>query len=257
VYRLDNSFAEHPFTVTVAGCGGTGGFVAGGLCRLLPQHARLVLVDHDRVEERNLLRQNFTPQDIGHFKSEALAHSLARKTGRMVGYSTYPVAMVSLESPGLVLGCVDNGPARRDIAHHFSEHSYYNRWWVDAGNGENYGQILIGNRSRRLLNSFDEESEKCLVLPLPTMQMPSLLSQAPGTRSCADAVLAGEQGPTINQVMAALMLEVVRRLIEGTCSWMQLYLDMEAGSLVPVMATPGAVEGLTGIKKRKLIHIKS
>ena len=257
MYRLDNSFAQAPFTITVAGCGGTGGFVAEGLCRLLPQHARLVLVDHDRVEERNLLRQNFTSQDIGRFKSEALAYNLARKTGRTVGYSTYPVAMVSLESPGLLLGCVDNGPARRDIANQLNEHSYYNRWWVDAGNGENYGQILIGNRSRSLLHSFDEESETCLALPLPTIQMPGLLSQKPRARSCAEAVLAGDQGPTINQVMAALMLEVVRRLIEGTCPWMQLYLDMETGSLVPVMATPEAVEGLTGIKKKKLIHTKS
>jgi len=256
VYRLDNSFAQHPFTVTVAGCGGTGGFVAEGLCRLLPPHTDLVLVDHDRVEERNLLRQNFTRHDLGRFKSEALAYNLARKTGRTVGYSTYPVAMVSLESPGLLLGCVDNGPARRDMARHFSEHSYYNRWWVDAGNGENYGQILIGNQTRRLLHSFDPESETCLGLPLPTMQMPSLLAQAPATRSCADAVLAGDQGPTINQVMAALMLEVVRRLIDGTCHWMQLYLDMETGSLVPIMATPEAVEGATGIKRKKLLNIK-
>jgi len=56
--------------------------------------------------------------------------------------------------------------------------------------------------------------------------------------------------------MAALMLEVVRRLIDGTCSWMQLYLDMETGSLVPVMATPGAVEGVTGIKKKRLVNTK-
>jgi len=127
---------------------------------------------------------------------------------------------------------------------------------VDAGNGENYGQILIGNQTRRLLHSFDPESETCLGLPLPTIQMPSLLTQAPITMSCADAVLAGDQGPTINQVMAALMLEVVRRLIDGTCHWMQLYLDMEMGSLVPVMATPEAVEGVTGIKKRRLVNTK-
>ncbi len=256
MYRLDNSFARAPFTVTVAGCGGTGGFVAEGLCRLLPQQARLVLVDHDRVEERNLLRQNFTRQDIGRFKSEALAYNLARKTGRPVCYSTYPVAMIDFESPGLILGCVDNGPARRDIASQLNEHSYYNRWWVDAGNGENYGQILIGNQTRRLLHSFDAESETCLALPLPTIQMPALLSQTPGMRSCADAVAASDQGPTINQVMAALMLEVVRRLIDGTCHWMQLYLDMETGSLVPVMATPEAVEGLTGIKRKKLLDVK-
>jgi hypothetical protein len=50
--------------------------------------------------------------------------------------------------------------------------------------------------------------------------------------------------------MAALVVEVVRRLIEGSCSWMQLYLDLEAGTLNPVLATPEVVENITGIKKK-------
>lgn len=254
MYKLENAFASYGFTVMVVGCGGTGGFVAEGLCRLLPPYTRLVLVDHDRVEMRNLVRQNFIPRDVNRFKSEALAQNLARKSGRPVAYSTLPVAMLEFNSSGLVLGCVDNGPARRDIATMLEEHPFYSRWWVDAGNGENYGQILIGSETTRLLGSFDQESNTCLALPLPTIQMPGILAQAPRVRNCAEAVQAGEQGPTINQTMAALMLEVVRRLIEGSCPWMQLYLDMEAGSLVPVLATPEAVEGVTGIKKKKLIQ---
>ena len=116
MYRLGNEFANRRFTVTVVGCGGTGGFAAESLCRLLPGHADLVLVDHDRVEERNLLRQNFYREDLGQFKSETLAHRLAKKFDRQVGYSTLPVAMTQLTFPGLVIGCVDNGLARRDIA---------------------------------------------------------------------------------------------------------------------------------------------
>lgn len=254
MYKLDTGFARGSFTVAVIGCGGTGGFLAESLCRILPPHATLFLVDHDRVEERNLGRQNFISQDVGLFKSEALAHNLTRKSGRPVAYSVIPAAMADFEWAGLVLGCVDNGPARRDIAKQLDDHCFYPRWWVDAGNGDNYGQILIGNESERLLESFDQENNTCLALPLPTIQMPTLLAQAPRTRSCAEAVATGDQGPTINQVMAAVMLEVVRRLIEGTCPWMQLYLDMETGSLVPVLATPEAVEGVTGIKKRKLLQ---
>ena len=64
MYRLSNQFATNNFTVTVVGCGGTGGFVADGLCRVLPPRAELVLVDHDIVEERNLVRQNFAVDDI-------------------------------------------------------------------------------------------------------------------------------------------------------------------------------------------------
>jgi hypothetical protein len=89
---------------------------------------------------------------------------------------------------------------------------------------------------------------------LPTVQQPALLAQVPRQRSCAAAVAADDQSPTINQAMGALVLEVVRRIIEGTCPWMQLYLDLEAGTLTPTMATPEVVSRLTRIKTSKLIE---
>lgn len=250
MYTLDNNFARSYFTATVVGCGGTGGFVSEGLCRLLPPHASLVLVDHDRVEERNLNRQGFLREDLGQFKSEALARRLARSHGRPIAYSTLPIAAVEIQLPGLVIGCVDNGPARKDIAagHRLFNPFYgYVSWWVDAGNGENYGQVLIGNAAEGA--AFDPEKGICRALPLPTIQRPELLAQAPPRGG--DCAQIAEQGPTINQTMAALVVEVVRRLIEGICPWMQLYLDMEAGTLHPVLATPEAVEKIVGIKRRK------
>ena len=81
-YYLDNAFLLDKPWITVVGCGGTGGFVAEGLCRLFQgRDATIVLVDHDRVESHNLLRQNFYAADVGKFKSQALADRLA---------STYP-----------------------------------------------------------------------------------------------------------------------------------------------------------------------
>jgi len=75
--RLENG-------IVVVGCGGTGGFVAEGLCRLLPKEETLLLVDHDRVEPHNLRRQNFFDGDVGKFKSQALAERL-RSEERRVG----------------------------------------------------------------------------------------------------------------------------------------------------------------------------
>lgn len=253
MYKLDNRFTRGHYTVTVVGCGGTGGFVTEGLCRLLPPHARLVLIDHDRVEERNLIRQNFNFDDLGKFKSEALAQRLARRFNRPIAYSTFPVALSEVKVPGLVIGCVDNGPSRRDIAEQL-KHSLvppygYVSWWIDAGNGENYGQVLIGNNPKGGAFSLDES--KCLALPMPTIQRPEILAQAPvQERDCAQIV---EQGPTINQAMASIVIEVVRRLIEGTCLWMQLYLDLEAGTLNSVLATPELVQSITGIKIKKMM----
>jgi hypothetical protein len=240
MYRLSNEFANRRFTVTVVGCGGTGGFAAEALYRVLPRETDLVLVDHDRVEERNLTRQNFYREDLGRFKSETLAHRLAKKFDRPVGYSTLPVSMTQLAFPGLVIGCVDNGLARRDI----SRAVHLDGWWVDAGNGENYGQVIIGNTD--VASYFLPTGDIYKGLPLPTIQKPELLIQAPTTRGCAE--VAEEQGPTINLTMTAVVVEVVRRLIAGTCPWVQLYIDMEAGTLVPVLATPEIIKSLS---KRK------
>ena len=233
--------------VIVVGCGGTGGFVADGLARMLPRDKGLVLIDMDTVEERNLNRQSFTAADIGLFKSEALAKHLAGKYQRPVQYSVFPIGSSELHK-GIVVGCVDNGPARQAIASHLHD----GQWWVDSGNGRNFGQIFLGNsQNEKLRPSF--HADLCFRLPLPTIQQPALLAQVPKERSCTEAVVADEQSPTINQAMGALVLEVVRRIIEGTCPWMQLYLDLDAGTLTPTMASPEVVSRLTGIKLGKLI----
>ena len=89
-YYLDNAFMLDNPWITVVGCGGTGGFVAEGLCRLFQgREATIVLVDHDRVEPHNLLRQNFYAEDVGKFKSLALADRLAKAYRRPVSYSVY------------------------------------------------------------------------------------------------------------------------------------------------------------------------
>ena len=50
----------------------------------------------------------------------------------------------------LVVGCVDNGAARRAIAATLDAEPYqaHHAWWLDAGNGRNDGQVLLGNATR-------------------------------------------------------------------------------------------------------------
>ena len=244
---LEVSNSQRVPAVIIVGCGGTGGFVADGLARMLPRDKGLVLIDMDTVEERNLNRQSFTAADVGLFKSEALAKRLAGKYQRPIQYSVLPVGAGELPK-GIIVGCLDNGPARQAIADHLHD----GQWWVDSGNGRNFGQVLLGNSTtEKLRPSF--VADLCFKLPLPTIQLPALLAQVPRQLSCAEAVAADEQGPTINQAMGALVVEVVRRIIEGTCPWMQLYLDLDAGTLTPTMASPEVVSRLTGIKVSKLI----
>lgn len=265
MYRLENKLDRFRSQVMVVGCGGTGGFVAEGLCRLLIGRSdiSLVLIDHDRVEERNLLRQSFYPEDLGRFKAEALAERLARKYRRPVAYALEALGtrdwgygirsesrLVGMAQAALVIGCVDNALARQSIAAQVGS----GQWWIDAGNGRDFGQVLVGNaRVHQLARAFNPEKGLCRSLPLPTLVQPDLLSPTPPAPPCAEAVAAAEQSPTINQAVAVLVLEVVRRLLEGTCTWWQVYLDLGAGTLRTVEASPEVVAKSTGTRVAELL----
>ena len=262
MYHLDNAFLLEDPWITVVGVGGTGGFVAEGLCRLFQgREATIVLVDHDRVEPHNLLRQNFYAEDVGRFKSQALAERLARAYNRGIGYSTHPfqsyesTGYYDLGYPGLpddyygkclVIGCADNAAARKAMSGCLSGDR--RRWLIDAGNDTNWGQVLVGNIPDEIEREPQQPpfvNQTCYLLPAPTVQRPDLLtavSTAPPDVDCAAALDLVDQDPTINQMMASLVMQVVRRMVAGTCPFMALYLDMDVGTVTPTYATPEAVD---------------
>ena len=219
-YRLDTPFMADNPRITIIGCGGTGGFVAEALCRLYTgRQAEIVLVDHDRVEPHNLLRQNFLPPDVGRHKSEALAERLCESYGRAVGYMVRPFQKEGNETypgigrykPGIMIGCVDNARARQEMEECLRNRPYL--WLIDAGNGKSWGQVLIGNRpkeSRDYRDAFKEDV--CCNLPSPAAQRPDLLTTAPEEPpdiDCAAALDLLDQDPTINQMMAMMVVQVV------------------------------------------------
>lgn len=244
--------------VMVVGCGGTGGYVAEGLCRLLDKGADIWLVDHDRVEERNMVRQNFYPSEIGRFKSEVLAERLAIQYGRNIGYTTLPVEMLPIEYRGAVtIGCVDNPAARERLQlagrYMMGPHFSYNKrdsWYIDAGNSEYSGQVLIGNSfGRNCSKGFRPQIGICNTLPLPQVQQPGLLAPEttpPPNENCAERVIREEQSPLINRVMADLVLTFVHKLLNGKLTWMGAYIDLENGTLSTIDATPENVSRITG-----------
>lgn len=253
--------------ILVVGCGGTGGYVAEGLCRLLAgSDIPLILIDHDRVEPHNLLRQHFLADDVGKFKSQALAERLARQYGQPIRYSVFPYdselvdqeygsTMYSRMAQGIIIGCVDNAAARRSIANDFQ----YSNWWLDAGNSHSSGQVLFGNATSlaQLQGAFEEQSRRVSRLPLPSLQLPSLLAPPtvvnPAPVDCAEAVAANEQSPVINQAMAMLVLQFMYRILNNQLTWMGAYIDLEAGTLQTVPAEPETVARMCGVKVDTLI----
>ena len=262
--RLDDNLGRPK--MVVVGCGGTGGFVAEGLCRLLANiNLDLLLVDHDRVEPHNLRRQNFFEGDVGKFKSQVLAERLARQYGRKIGYSVYPYERSLLNEPagglgtrivrGIIIGCVDT-PHARKIIHDSIDHG---DWWLDAGNGYQSGQVLIGNIKDvdGLEQAFSDIDHIVDKLPLPSLQLPSLLtaytSPESNQKDCAEAVEENIQSPVINQAMAMLVLEFVYKLLSDKLTWMGAYIDLETGTLQTVPAEPVTVARMFSVKVDTLI----
>jgi PRTRC genetic system ThiF family protein len=263
-------------TIVLVGCGGTGGFVAEALARLLwGRRADLLLIDPDRVTLSNVSRQAFDASDVGRFKAEILAERLSRRFGRQIGYSVLPLDArlhdAAFDRPtrlALIVGAVDNAAARQAIAATLVRRTPQTQWgdgpfpifWLDAGNSRNSRQILLGNvlRPQHLRRAFDPPSGTCHGLPAPSLQRPELLQAPPAAAfhpapNCAESVADGDQDRTINQVMAAVLASYVERLLDGNCCWMATYIDLDNGSLQSVPAEPGRVASIVGVAAATLV----
>lgn len=143
--------------IVVVGCGGTGSHYIKELGRLIYGHKRLsqdvqiTLVDGDLVEEKNLIRQAFMPQDIGQNKAQVMAEILEQAYGINVNfYDQYIDApsdlekLVRVDSTVLLVGCVDNHQCRQSMHHFF--HVRENCIYMDSANEFSVGEVVIGSR---------------------------------------------------------------------------------------------------------------
>jgi hypothetical protein len=109
----------HIRTITLVGVGGTGASTARIVARIIydMRRARLhtpkiILIDPDRVEEKNIGRQAlFAPADIGQFKAECVARRLNAALGLDIGWIAEPLdpeRHADRFGSTLVISCVDN-----------------------------------------------------------------------------------------------------------------------------------------------------
>ena len=115
----------HPFgSCTLVGCGGTGATLAPQLARLLCYHPngprRLDLVDADTIEDRNLERQPFAPDQVEISKADAMTQAVASLVPGLSAHahSAYldrPLALRFLraEPNPMIILAVDNDATRK------------------------------------------------------------------------------------------------------------------------------------------------
>ena len=237
--------------VMLVGCGGTGSFAALHLARLAYVakqkniSLKLVFVDPDTVEEKNIGRQNFAPAEIGLNKAYALAgrYNLAFGLEIAVVAGQFKQSLASEWRYNryngdilLLVGAVDNADARREIAR-VSTHRQV--WWLDAGNDLHSGQVLIGNDRKVTIDG----TGLCTHLPRPSVQEPELMKEPPPVvqtdeQSCAARLAAETQSLMINQAMGGwLGLYAYRLLLGRDLDIQATYIDLAGGSVRSVPVT--------------------
>lgn len=237
------------WNICLVGCGGTGSFIAHALAQLKASQppgggavGRVILVDPDRVEERNIGRQNFAPGDIGHPKAQALAFRYNLGFGIDFEWVIEPFRPgllpkdTSSLSRILVVGAVDTGEARRSIASALKER-HDDVVWLDAGNGLDRGQVVIGNAFQRamLSHSVDPDIDIARYLPYPSLALPELLHSDPRPEpSCAEAAQVDLQGLFVNRFMASIVGEYLHRLLRGQLAVSQTWIHLRPMEMVSV-----------------------
>lgn len=275
--NLDLSFANaarvlpkeySKLKIYLIGAGGTGSFAALNLARVLFELRRIgkavdmTIIDPDVVEGGNIPRSNFCAAEIGRFKAQTLAERISLAWGLEVAYSNEFFSYEKHIKPNrngykeltILIGCVDNHLARREIHRTLEESNKYNShnapecWWIDGGNGKSSGQVLVGSEIRR------EESENhfssstiCKKLPAPSVVHPELLEnqEIPSPRessqrmSCAERIMRGEQSLNINQRVAVEIGELLTEmLLTNNLRRFATYFDLESGTSRSSYCTP-------------------
>lgn len=242
------------FRITLAGCGGTGSFLAQDLARLA-YHARqqgtdvrLAFVDFDRVEEKNIGRQNFSPAEVGRYKAEALATRYSRAFGLDINYMTTAIkdAVVSAypRHVNLLVGAVDNAYARRDIATTVSQ-ANGRMWWLDCGNLHAAGQVILGNSAAWDSRSAFPGTGFCHSLPAPHILRPGLLTPQPKQTgfSCAELTQLDVQGLIVNRAIATFAAQYLYRLVVSrTLDIFMTVVDLDSGVSSSSPITASAIE---------------
>ena len=164
----------HPITVLVIGVGGNGSQVLTDLAKINSSLLALghpgievTAMDDDVVEDTNVGRQKFSPADVGQYKVTVLITRLNRFYG--TDWKAVPQKFDRTKAKSgknITITAVDNVSTRKEVDLWFNNGSGYDRdhkmYWLDFGNGKDYGQFVLGSNRISQPESKKDTTEKLL-----------------------------------------------------------------------------------------------
>lgn len=209
--------APHNFgNIVLLGAGGTGGYIAEHLCRIIYALKResmtFTICDGDIVEESNLIRQKFLVSDIGGNKAQITAQRCSAAFGLCIdSYSQYIEDTGTLKRllrknnclVPILIGAVDNNRTRQMCNECF--HELCNLLYIDSGNGASTGQVVVG---------LKVENET--IFPPVGEVYPDILADKdifPSEQSCERASISQPQSIAANITAATIVTSVIYNLL--------------------------------------------
>jgi PRTRC genetic system ThiF family protein len=243
----------------IVGCGGTGSFLVQLIARIARtlittgKSVKMTLVDPDHVERANTIRQCFCEAEIGYNKAQTLAARYSLAWNLDIEAVAEPFqshwAADQYGTLTILLGCVDRASGRRSL-HEALDYNRYQTtpriWWIDAGNGDRYGQVLIGSSLSTQAKDYKFHELGCLSLPSPGIQSPELLVDKleeleDHSLSCEQFALLNAQSLTINVYAAVAVADLALDLSVGQLRRFVVYFDQSSGTMQSNYITQEAV----------------
>ena len=250
------------FTIALVGCGGTGSHIAQGLARLAahcqesgPQVA-LAFIDGDTVEQKNVGRQLFSLADVGKNKAQALAARFGAVFGLQI--AAFPMMLsgqrITHSGYGVLIGAVDSAAGRRAISEELTNFAW--RLWIDCGNHESSGQVVVGSTSHRdRLAGACKLPGLCGQLPAAPLLYPELTRDAPlrPRADCAAAMQDNAQSLMVNQMMAAICLQYLYQVVvRRRLTTFQTVVDLDSLAMRSDPITAAALSQASGMSVDQL-----
>jgi PRTRC genetic system ThiF family protein len=250
-HRINDRLLQGPVRVLVVGCGGTGAAFASGLpylhqaMRALghPGGLHVTVADGDLVSESNCVRQPFNVHHVGRNKAEVLVTGLNLWWG--LGWEAIPrhiTAEDRLERYDIVVGCVDTRAARRMLAR-AARDAWNVRYWLDAGNDADFGQVVLGEPRAQSLPAAAR-------LPTVDELLPETVRPGPENNgpSCSAVEALTRQAPFTNHVLAYHMLFLLGQLFtRGELAHHGMFLNLARGTVEPIPVDPEQWEAMKAV----------
>lgn len=241
-----------PNKFVIIGGGGTGGRLVPLIVQFLKtatwiHEPKVFILDFDKVEDKNLVRQNFIKLDLGRFKAQVLAERYGRAFDIDVTAINHKVLSASTSGSGysltpddvmtgrglrlheltnaVVFMCVDSMEARKAILSHLVKSSAPQTLLViDAGNENDYGQVLLYNpisftasASYAKLGGMDNIPLENDILPIDVntafLSLPAQFYVETNDRVAAVSCAELDQTLAINALMATSIMGITQNFL--------------------------------------------